>query len=125
MLILCVFGVCPATNILPSKCYDLRNYIDTNFCVSYNRWRCASCENFVSLQSLQICGLTSHLLEEFKSSATSERDRVEFSSDGRYQLLVQQVSRHKKRLDSTLLATNEEAPSKAAATQHIEIVECD
>lgn len=93
--------------------------------VTYNRWRCASCENFVSLQSLQICGLTSHLLKEFKGSASSERDRVEFSSDGRYKLLEQAVSRHKKRLESTAGSVNVEVQEKAVAAQDIEIIDCD
>ena len=120
-----VYSCIPRLTFLSFQCFDLRNYIDTNIYISYNRWRCASCENFVSLQSLQICGLTSHLLKEFQGSATSERGRVEFSSDGRYKLLEQQVSRHKKRLESTSASANAEVPTKALAAQNIEIIDCD
>lgn len=80
---------------------------------------------FVSLQNLQICGLTSYLLKEFKSSATMERDRIEFGSDGRYKLLEQQVSRHKKRLESASLSANAEVSQKAVAANNVEIIDSD
>lgn len=81
---------------------------------------------FVSLQNLQICGLTSYLLKEFESSASMERDRIEFGSDGRYKLLEQQVSRHKKRLESALsLPANAEVSQKAVAANSVEIIDSD
>jgi hypothetical protein len=81
---------------------------------------------FVSLQSLEICGLTSHLLQEFESSATSDRDRVEFSADGRYKLL-EQVSRHnnKKRLNSSSITTNDKVVDEALQEQEVEIIDSD
>jgi hypothetical protein len=68
---------------------------------------------FVSIQNLEICGLTAHLLKEFDSSATKERDRIEFRADGTYKLLEQQVSRHKKAMD------------KALQEQDVEIIDLD
>ena len=125
MMLFFLHALQTVTNALLWKCFDLRNFIDTNKCVSYNRWRCASCEKFVSLQNLQICGLTSHLLKEFKTSTSSERDRIEYSSDGRYKLLEQQVSRHKKRLESTLLSTNTKVSENAMAANDVEIIDSD
>jgi len=77
-----------------SKCFDLRSYIQSNACVSGSRWRCASCEDFVSLQSLEYCGLTASLLEEFKDQATVDRDRVEFCASGSYRLLDERKLRY-------------------------------
>ena len=79
----------------------------------------------MSVQSLQICGLTSHLLEEFKGSATSERDRVEFCSNGRYKLLEQQMSRHKKGLKSMMGSMSVNVQENEVATQNIEVIDCD
>jgi len=76
------------------QCFDLRNYIESNSFVSGGRWRCASCEDFVSLQSLQHCGLTASLLEEFKDQASVDRDRVEFCANGSYRLLDERKSRY-------------------------------
>ena len=51
----------------------------------------------MSLQNLEICGLTAHLLGEFKRVASSQRDRVEVCSDGSYMLLEERKVRGKKR----------------------------
>ena len=64
---------------------------------SGGRWRCASCELFVSIQNLELCGVTSHILKEFHNTATSDRDRIEFTSDGTYTLLKEKIPRGKKR----------------------------
>jgi hypothetical protein len=66
--------------------------------VSGSRWRCAACENFVSLQDLECCGLTAYIIEEFEKVLSPERDRIEFCEDGRYKLLeARQLRCGKKR----------------------------
>ena len=55
--------------------------------MSGGRWRCASCERYLSHQDLQLCGLTAAALERFKNEASTTRDRVEFRSDKTFILL--------------------------------------
>ena len=81
------------------QCFDLESFLSTNTFVSGNRWRCASCESFVSLRNLERCGLTSHVLREFASTVSIERDRVEVS-DRSYKLLKIRGQRGMKRLRS-------------------------
>jgi hypothetical protein len=76
------------------KCFDLQNFVSSNGFVSGSRWRCASCETFVSVDSLEVCGLTSRLLDEFKTEASPERDRIEFRSDGTYSLLPEKTPQY-------------------------------
>lgn len=71
-------------------------FINTNQYVSGSRWRCPSCELFVSLQNLEFCALTARLLKEFESSLSADRDRIEFSSSGSYKLLESQVAHNAK-----------------------------
>ena len=82
------------------QCFDLENYLSVNAFVSGNRWRCASCESFLSLKSLECCGLTSQLLHEFASTVSTDRDRIELCSDRSYILLKPRMPRSKKRLRS-------------------------
>lgn len=49
------------------------------------------------MQSLELCSLTSTLLDEFKAVASSVRDRVEFRSDGIYRLLEERKVRYGKK----------------------------
>lgn len=49
------------------------------------------------MESLELCGLTASLLNEFKDIATTERDRVEFCSNDTYRLLEERKVRNKKR----------------------------
>jgi hypothetical protein len=79
------------------QCFDLKAFLEYNVPVSGNRWRCGSCERFVSCNELQICGLTSDLLKEFEGAATTQRDRVELSSNGSYKLLIERKKRYTKR----------------------------
>lgn len=71
-------------------------FIHTNQYVSGSRWRCPSCETFVSLQNLEYCALTARLLQEFDASLSADRDRIEFTSSGTYKLLEEQVARSVK-----------------------------
>jgi hypothetical protein len=75
-----------------SQCFDLMCFINTNQFVSGSRWRCPSCELFVSLQNLESCALTTRLLEEFETSLSPDRDRIEFTSTGVYKLLEPKVA---------------------------------
>lgn len=108
------------------QCFDLRNFIQSNAHVSGSRWRCASCEDFVSLQNLEFCGLTGSLLKEFKGQATVDRDRVEFSADGRYRLLVERKRRHagqKREPDAAASAAAAASSNKRAKPTSPEIIE--
>jgi hypothetical protein len=52
----------------------------------------------VSLQSLEICGLTTDLLQEFQKVLSSmTHDRVQIKSDGSYMLLAERKVRKRKR----------------------------
>ena len=82
------------------QCFDLENYLKANAFVSGNRWRCASCESFLSLKNLERCGLTSHLLHEFASTVSTDRNRIELCTDRSYTLLKARQPRSKKRLRS-------------------------
>lgn len=62
-------------------------FLESNVQEGRQRWRCAVCENFIAVEDLVYCKLTRDLLEEFKASASSSRDRVEFRLDGTYELL--------------------------------------
>lgn len=51
----------------------------------------------MSLQNLVHCGLTALFIEEFGADTNEDRNRVQFQSDGSYQLLPVVVSRRKRR----------------------------
>jgi hypothetical protein len=62
--------------------------LESNRIVSGQRWRCIVCEQYVSLQDLELCTLTEEVIHEFrKDLIPTERDRVEFCADGSYKLL--------------------------------------
>lgn len=64
--------------------------------MSGGRWRCASCEKFVSIQDLEVCGLTKELInDEFKRDLIRkpDRDRVQYCEDGSYALLPEASKR--------------------------------
>jgi hypothetical protein len=73
----------------------LKNYIASNAVVSGGRWRCASCETFVSLYDLQYCGFTADILRELRDVATSSRHRVQLRDDGTYTLLEESARTQK------------------------------
>lgn len=108
---------------IPSlQCFDLESYLSSNAHVSGSRWRCASCENFVSLQNLEVCELTSHLLREFASKA-SVRDRVELCADRSYKLLQARQPRSRKRRAEEMSATNDNAlPPTKSSNEVIDLV---
>lgn len=59
------------------------------------RWRCLVCENYISYDDLQLCGFTEGLIHEFrKDLVPTERDRVEFCSNGSYKLLGARKQRY-------------------------------
>jgi predicted alpha/beta-fold hydrolase len=66
--------------------------------VSGGRWRCASCEQFLAYQDLQLCGLTEAALERYGKEASSARDRVEFrGKDKTFHLLEENKRRYQKK----------------------------
>jgi hypothetical protein len=81
------------------KCFDLDYFVRMNIRVSGTRWRCSPCDQFVSLESLEVCELTAGLLKEFKNVLSRTRDRVEVKADGSYVLLEERRERSKKRLN--------------------------
>jgi hypothetical protein len=68
------------------QCFDLESYLALNEIVSGTRWRCLCCEQFVSVQDLQVCGLTDDILTEFKGKTNDQCNKVEFCSNGSYSL---------------------------------------
>ena len=104
-----------------TQCFDLRNYIASNAYVSGSRFRCASCEEFVSLQNLEICGLTTHLLQEFEKVASPERDRVQVCADGSYVLLEERKVRGTKRQNCDFGTM--QAPAKSQKNSEEDVIE--
>lgn len=83
------------------QCFDLISFLVSNVKVSAGRWRCFVCEDFVSLDSLEQCGLTTDILKEFDGQADAMRNRIEITSDKSYQLLgsnLMRPARNRKRL---------------------------
>lgn len=70
----------------------------------------------MSLQNLEICGLTTHLLWEFKKVASVGRDRVEFSADGSYILLAERA--HGKKRSCIHDKVNARATSQKTSDEH-------
>lgn len=68
------------------QCCDLENFIHLHSVPSSN-WQCPVCSSFVSFQDLEVCGFTIHLLREFQTVASADRDRVDICSDGSYRLV--------------------------------------
>jgi len=77
------------------QCFDLWNFLYTNRNVTGTRWECPVCNNeLVSVYDLQYCGLTAHMLEQYKSEASTARDRVQFFSDGTWILMGEKRKRY-------------------------------
>ena len=73
------------------------------------------CEQFLSLYDLQLDGLVQDLIFEFRNSVVAtERDRVEFCSDGSYTLLP---PKNKKQNDGRKRAAPDSATSSAPAAR--------
>ena len=99
------------------QCFDLKNFLSLNKTVCGIRWRCGCCERFVSLSDLQFCGLTADLLREFKDSASTERDRVEFNASGDYRLLDERKRRYQNRSAGSAAAQGGEASKRQKSCQ--------
>jgi hypothetical protein len=87
------------------QCFDLSLCLESNRIVSGQRWRCIVCEQYVSLQDLELCTLTEELVQQFQEDLIpTERDRVEFCADGSYKLLGARSQRgiNKKRTAQTV-----------------------
>lgn len=97
----------------------------TNAVIGGSRWRCASCENFLSWKDLEFCTLTSEILGKFKDEATTSRDRVEYRSDNCYVLLDEtggRFNKKRKRLDESRLMDGDEAVKVQALQGVIELL---
>jgi len=87
--------------LLPFQCFDLTSFLVSNMKASAGRWRCFVCEDFVSLDSLEQCGLTTDILEEFNGQVDAAQNRIEITSDKNYRLLgsdQMRPARNRKRL---------------------------
>ena len=81
-----------------SQCFDLKNYLDSNHVITGQRWKCLVCEDLVAYDQLELCGLTQQALETHdKEAVPTNRDRIEFASDGSYKLLEAKKERHRKK----------------------------
>lgn len=84
-----------STNIelLLLQCFDLKVFLIRSESATGSRWRCPVCSTFLSWKNLQFCGLYADLLQEFKDTASSQRNCIEFRSDGTYTLLQEKKAR--------------------------------
>lgn len=73
----------------------------------------------MSLQNLEICGLTTHLLAEFKKVASPERDRVQVCADGSYVLLEERKVRGVKRQNCDFGSASAPAKSQKNSEDHV------
>lgn len=78
------------------QCFDLWNFLSTNQNVTGTRWECPVCNNeLISVYDLQHCGLTAHMLEQYKGRAKADaRDSVQFFSDGSWNLMAEKRKRY-------------------------------
>lgn len=68
------------------QCFDLKSFLDSNRHVSGGRWRCAVCEDFVSVRDLVRCGLFEAMLKDHREAVSGARDKVSFKPDGTWSL---------------------------------------
>jgi hypothetical protein len=97
-------------------------FLEANTILSGNRWRCLSCEKFISWSNLEYCGFTAKLVEEFASEASRTRDRVEVTSSGLYRLL-EETSRKRKMAPNGDNDNN--IRSRKARVEEPEIIDCE
>ncbi len=83
------------------QCFDLLNFIHTNATVSGGRWRCAVCENFVSLQNCIIDGYQQSILQTYSDQLSSIRDKVQIFSNGTHALMEENRLRYNKKQNNT------------------------
>ena len=77
------------------QCFDLQNFLEVNQHVSGTRWECPVCNTeLISVYELELCSLTNSLLNQYKDLASAQQDRVEFFSDGTWQLLDEKKKRY-------------------------------
>lgn len=131
--------VCPISKAIMKKpvrgdvcahfqCFDLLTFLESNVRTSGGRWRCASCEKFLSWRSLRYCGLTAVLLKEFEGLSSVVRDRVEFRADGKYRLLDETKARYNKKrkvASEIVTSSSNKRPTISTAQDAIEIEDDD
>lgn len=76
------------------QCFDLRTWLHNNAIVSGGRWRCALCETWVCPRDLLRCGLFDRMLEKHRGEVSGERDKVQFRSDGTWDLMAENRLRY-------------------------------
>jgi hypothetical protein len=96
-----------------------------NVAVSGGRWRCASCETFLSYQELQLCSLTEAALKKFGTQVSSQRDRVEFRADKTFHLLPTQRLRYGNKKRPTDTAGSDRRPIKNDVVDEIILLDDD
>ena len=103
----------------------MNNFLNSNSRVYGQRWRCLVCEDNITCDELQICGLSEDLIFEFrKELVPTVRDRIEFSSDKSYKLLENRKKRYNKK-GSGDGESKGDAPSKKAANTEPEVIDLD
>ncbi len=128
--------VCPLSKVIMKKpvrgkccshfqCFDLLYFLGLNLRSCGSRWKCASCENYVSWRSLQYCGLTAALLQEFQGQASVVRDRIEFRADGRYRLLEESKTRNNKKRPSAEENVDAHSSKRPAMSIPVDAIEID
>ena len=109
------------------QCFDLKGFIECNSVCSGQRWKCAACEDYLSIQNLEYCALTKAALTRFEGQVSSERDRVEFRSDESYKLLpptkVRHGSRFSKMKKEEAMAASSAGAGAVALLKSPEVVE--
>ena len=82
------------------QCFDLMNYLKSNATVSGGRWRCAVCEEFVSLQDLILDGMVVKMLEKHGRQVSGSRDKISFCRDGSWFMRDENKLRYQKKRPS-------------------------
>jgi hypothetical protein len=102
------------------QCFDLLNFLQSNVFVSGTRWECPVCnDELISVYDLQHCALTQKMLRQYKHDATTFRDRVEFFSDGQWQLMSEKRKRHSS------AGANGDKKGKTGVAQEQKVIEIE
>jgi len=105
------------------QCFELFNFISSNSFPSGRRWKCPCCDNFVSLDSLEVCGFFRQVVAQHKTEIEEEgKDTVNVYSDGSWEICKE--AEHKRRSDVVLQKQQEhEQNSKKKRVEEIEILD--
>lgn len=79
------------------QCFDLKNFVESNSHTTGTRWECPVCARILSLRDLEYCPLTASILQEFESTATPHRDRVQLFANYTWKLLDEAKKRYSKK----------------------------